>query len=166
MKHIAQLVFCLVLISGCGAARRTMKSDTVTTREAEAVAHAELESNLQETTTTQTEQSRDEEVTTEVVEYDTSQPVDSSTGMPPVQRTIRQTRRTTATARQDARAETEATAKATVDAAAAEKEQTTAQTEEHSRRGLNGWQQLLCYTGAAAILGLVVWLAGRRLKRR
>lgn len=166
MKQVAQLVFCLVLLSGCGASRRTMKSDTVTTREAEAAAHAEQQSSVKETTATQTEQSRDEEIITVVVEYDTSQPVDSSTGTPPVQRTIRQTRRTTATARQDAQTHTEATTKATAEAAAAEKEQTTIQAEELTRRGLNGWQQILCYAGAAAILGLVVWLAGRRLKRR
>lgn len=166
MKQVAQLVFCLVLLSGCGASRRTMKSDTVTTREAAAAAHAEQESNVKETTATQTEQSRDEEIITVVVEYDTSQPVDSSTGTPPVQRTIRQTRRTTATARQDAHTDTEATTKATADTATGEKEQTTIQAEELTRRGLNGWQQILCYAGAAAILGLVVWLAGRRLKRR
>lgn len=166
MKRAVQFVLCLALLSGCGAARRTMKSDTVTTREAEAVAHAELESNTKETTATQTERSRDEEVTTEVVEFDTSRPVDSSTGTPPVKRTIRQTRRTTATARQDVHTDTEVTAKATADAAAAEKEEATVHAEEHTRRGLNGWQQILCYTGAAAILGLVVWLAGRRLKGR
>lgn len=166
MKQVAQLVFSLVLLSGCGASRRTMKSDTVTTREVQAAAHAEQESNVKTTMATQTEQSRDEVITTVVVEYDTSQPVDSSTGTPPVQRTIRQTRRTTATARQDAHTDTEATAKATADTATGEKEQTTVQAEDESRRGLNGLQQMLCYAGAAAIMGLVVWLAGRRLKRR
>lgn len=166
MKRHALFVLCLMLLTGCGASRRTMKSDTMTTREAQAAAHAGLESSVKERMATQTEQFRDEEVTTVVVEYDTSRPVDSSSGTPPVQRTIRQTRRTTTTARQDAHTDTEATAKATVDAAAAEKEQTTVQAEELTRRGLNGWQQILCYAGAAAILGLVVWLAGRRLKRR
>lgn len=166
MKRASLFVLSLVLLSGCGASRRTMKSDTMTTREAQAAAHAGLESSVKERMATQTEQFRDEEVTTVVVEYDTSRPVDSSSGTPPVQRTIRQTRRTTTTARQDAQTDTKATAKATADEASAEKEQTTVQAEEHTRRGLNGWQQILCYAGAAAILGLVVWLAGRRLKRR
>lgn len=166
MRRAAAVVLMLLVLAGCGVSRRTMKSDTETNRETAAAAHAEQESHVKETTATQTEQSRDEEITTVVVEYDTSRPVDSTTGTPPVQRTIRQTRRTTATAQQDARTDTEATAKATVDAATGEKEQTTVQAEEESRLGLNGLQQILCYTGAAAILGLILWLAGRRLKRR
>lgn len=166
MTRIALFVLCLVILSGCGVSRRTMKSDTESNREAAAAAHAEQESSVKETTATQSEQSRDEEITTLVVEYDTSQRVDTLAGMPPVKRTIRQTRRTTATARQNAHTDTEATAKATTDAATGEKEQTTVQAEERTRGGLNGLQQILCYAGAAAILGLVVWLAGRRLKRR
>lgn len=166
MKRIAQVVLCLTLLTGCGASRRTMKSDTETKRETAAAAHAEQESNVKETTATQTEQSRDEEITTVVVEYDTSQRVDTLTRMHPVKRTIRQTRRTTATARQDAKTDIEATAKATADTAAGEKEQTTVQAEEESRRGLNGLQQGLCFVGVTAIVALVLWLTVRRLKRR
>lgn len=166
MKRTAHFVLCLVLLTGCGASRRTMKSDTESNREAAAAAHAEQESNVKETTATQTEHARDEEIITVVVEYDTSARVDSFTRTPPVKRTIRQTRRTTATVRQDAHTDTEATAKATADAATVGKEQTTVRAEDNTRRGLNGLQQMLCYTGAAAVLGLVVWLAGRRLKRR
>lgn len=166
MKRIAQVVLCLTLLTGCGASRRTMKSDTETNRETAAAAHVEQESNVKEATAMQTEQSRDEEITTVVVEYDTSRPVDSTTGTSPVQRTIRQTRRTTVAARQDARTDTEATAKATVDAATGEKEQTTVQAEEESRRGLNGLQQVLCFVGVTAIVALVLWLTVRRPKRR
>lgn len=166
MKRIVRVVLCLALLTGCGATRRTMKSDTETNRETAAAAHAEQESNVMETTATLTEQSRDEEITTVVVEYDTSRPVDSTTGTPPVQRTIRQTRRTTATARQDAKTDTEATAKVTADTAAGEKEQTTVQAEEESRRGLNGLQQVLCFVGVTAIVALVLWLTVRRPKRR
>lgn len=166
MRRVATVVLTLLILSGCGVARRTMKSDIETTREAEVATHAELEGNVKEKMMTQTDLSQDEEVTTEVIEFDTSQPVDSTTGTPPVKRTIRQTRRTTATARQDAQSDTEATAKATADTAVAENEETTVQAEEQTRWGLNGLQQILCYTGAAAILGLVLWLAERRLKRR
>lgn len=166
MRRAAQVALCLALLTGCGITRRSMKSDTETNSEATAAVHAELESNVKEETTTQTEQSRDEEVVTVVVEYDTARPADSTTGTHPVRRTIRQTRRATASARQDARTDTRATATATADAAAEESVQRTFRAEQESRRGMNGLQQMLCYAGAAAILGLVLRLARWRLKQR
>lgn len=166
MKCTVQFALCLVLLSGCGASRRAIKSATEATREVAATTHIEAEALVSQETTMYTDLSEDEEVVTEVVEFDTTQPVDSLTGTPPVKRAIRQTRRTAATARQDVRADTEAVTKATVDTTVAVKEETTNFTQEQSRRGLNGWQQVLCYTGAAAIVALILWLVGRRLKRR
>ncbi|WP_418450182.1 hypothetical protein [Alistipes sp.] len=166
MTRVLYVILIGAIFCGCGASRRTMKSQTEATRETADAIHTEADTKITERTATQTDLSKDEEVVTEVVEFDTSRPANPATGTPPVKRTIRQTRRAAIKTQEVATTDTEAAAETTTDIAAAAKEQTTAKAEEHTRRGLNGLQQLLCYTGTAVLVGLLLRLVVRRLRRR
>lgn len=161
LLYIAILAF---ILAGCGASRRTIKSDIQTAVETVDTLHAETTTERQSQWSTHTEQAKNEEVTTCVTEFDTSLPVNPTTGTPPVLRKTTQTKRAITTARQDVVAEERGAATFGVDASTATKEQTATMTEEKSRKGLNWWQTTLCTIGAAAMLVLVLWVAARRFK--
>ncbi|SEA70505.1 hypothetical protein SAMN05444145_105235 [Alistipes timonensis JC136] len=158
MRRATSIVLILLVLSGCGASRKTMKSDTETVREAAAAVHAEADTTVTEQTTTHAELSKDEEIITEVTEFDTSRPVDPATGTPPVKRKTKQVRRAATQAQQVTTANTEAVGSSTMSADAAEKENTATHSEEKARRGLNWWQTALCAIGVIAILAGALWL--------
>lgn len=166
MRRAAAVVLMLLVLSGCGASRRTMKSDTDATHKAATAFHIEADTTLTERTTTHSELSNDEQIVTEVIEFDTARPVDPATGTPPVKRKTRQTRKAATKAQQVTTTDTEAAGSSTSSAQTVEEEHAVTHWEEETRRGLNGLQQALCFAGASAIVGLVIWLAGRRVKRR
>lgn len=165
MRHAVIVVLMLLFLS-CGASRRTMKSDTDSTRKTTVIVHAKTDTTVTEQTTTHAELSKEEEIVTEVVEFDTARPVDPATGTPPVKRKTKQTRKATTEVQQDITTGTEAAVLSTTSVQTAEKEIAVAHSEEKTRMGLNRLQQALCFVGASAIVALVLWLAGRWLMRR
>lgn len=160
MTRLLQIALVALVLSGCGASRKTMKSDTETVREAAAAVHAEADTTVTEQTTTHAELSKDEEIVTEVTEFDTSLPVDPATGTPPVKRKTKQTRKAATQAQQVTTANTETVGSSTMSADTAEKENTATHSEEEARRGLNWWQTALCAIGLIAILAVAlrVWI--------
>lgn len=165
MRHAAIVVLMLLFLS-CGTSRRTMKSDTDSTRKTTLIIQAETDTTVTEQTTTHAELSKEEEIVTEVVEFDTSRPVDPATGTPPVKRKTKQTRKATTEVQQDITTDTEAAGLSTTSIQTTEKEIAVTHSEEKTRKGLNRLQQALCFVGASAIVALVLWLAGRWLTRR
>lgn len=156
--RLLQIALTALILSGCGASRRAMKSDTETIRETTASVRTETDTTATERTTTLAGLSKDEEIIIEMTEFDTALPVDSVTGTPPVKRKIRQSRKAAAQARQVTTTDAEAVSSSTVSAEGTEKENTDAHSEEESRRGLNWWQTALCATGVVAMLAGVLWI--------
>lgn len=160
MTRLLQIMLAVLVLSGCGASRKTMKSDTETIRETAAVVHAEADTTVTEQATTHTELSKDEEIVTEVTEFDTSRPVDPATGTPPVKRKAKQTRKAATQAQQVTTANTETVGSSTLSAEGTEKENMAIHSEEEARRGLNWWQTALCTIGFIVILAVAlrVWI--------
>lgn len=142
-----------------------MKSDIQTALETADTLHVEATTEQSGQWSAHTDLTKNDEVTTEVLEFDTSLPVDPTTGTPPVMRKTTQTKRAVTTARQDVAADERGAATLGVDASTATKEQTATATEDKTRKRLNWWQTTLCTIGAAAILALALWIAVRRFKR-
>lgn len=165
MRRHACLLLAVIVFTSCGASRRAAKMQTATDIEQTAAGRTERTDTASRGRITATDIRQDEVLQTKIVEFDTALPPDPATGRPPVKRitthsrrAAAQTRRTSATVEQEAsrqQAETAAAVRSTASTVA----------EERSRRGLNGLQQVLCYTGAAAMLGLLLWLTVRRFKR-
>ena len=131
----------------------------------------------EEKTTRRTEGNENDVSETVIEEYDTSQPVDSNTGTPPLR--IRRTEKRNRQA-QAVSTETEATHTAQQtdrqwERHLAEQDSLTAQsnvnretkteTDTQQKTGLNWWQTTLCTIGGTCLLALILWLAIKILKR-
>lgn len=164
-RHLVFVLVALLLLGGCGATRRSVKSDVETVSNTQTDTHTESEEAVTEQTDTTTDLAKDEEVTTEVTEFDTSLPVDPATGTPPVKRRSTQTRRTTTQARQETASEHQSVARQNTDSSADERSEAIVVTETDDRRGMNSVQRTLCTVGIVAIVLLVLWLLRRHFKR-
>lgn len=158
MTRLLQIALLVLILSGCGASRKTMKSNTETVREEAAAVHAEADTTVTEQTTTHAELSKDEEIVTEVTEFDTSRPVDRATGTPPVKRKTKQVRKAATQAQQVTTANTETVGSSILSVEGTEKENMATHSEEEARRGLNWWQTALCAIGIIVILAGALWL--------
>lgn len=164
MKKILFLTISL-LLSGCCASRQSTKSVETVSCDTAVTESTATTTDRAEQTQTAAEQERDEEVITVTTIYDTSQPVDPTTGTPPVKVHATQLRRTTAKARQEAKIESLETEMQIADKETIEHAERNAAVETTSRRGMNGTQRLLCTIGLLTVTGIAGWLLWRRFKR-
>lgn len=164
MKKILFLTISL-LLAGCGASRQAMKSTETAVCDMTATETVETTADRTELEQTSAEQERNEEIITVMTEYDTSLPVDPTTGTPPVKVRTTQVRRTTTKALQEtktesAETETQVSSRETVGHSESE-----AVVETTSRHGMNGVQRILCSIGLLAIVGIAGWLLWRWFRR-
>ena len=107
MKKI--LFLTISLLAGCSASKQAMKSSETLFRDTMTTETTDTTTDRTEQELTATEQERDEEVITATTVYDTSQPIDPTTGTPPVKVYTEQIRRTSTKARQEAKIESTST---------------------------------------------------------
>lgn len=132
----------------------------------------------QQTASNQRTQTRTDDLSEVITEeYDTTQPVDSATGTPPLksriiekrnQRTQTQTAATqnTRTKQTDHRQSTmHHTEQDTATATETAQCHTDTQTDTQQHTGLNWWQTTLCTIGGTCLLALLLYLALKLLKR-
>nr|DAR27479.1 MAG TPA: hypothetical protein [Caudoviricetes sp.] len=164
MRNVWRLgLLVLLLIGGCSPARRLSRSQAETKQEAQEVRHTESSTDSMAQVMTTTDLSKDEEVVTVLTEFDTSQPADTTTGLPPVKRRITQTKRAVTLQTQVAEHTSQERSEQTEEVTATEQVATTEVTEQTQRRGLNGVQRALCWIGLVAAVVTVVALI-KRLK--
>lgn len=162
-RTVKILMLLAVLASaGCGTSRRAVKTQTRSVREQTTGVRIRTAAETSAQTAAATELRQDEEVVTEVVEFDTTLPADPATGTPPVRRKITRTRRAAAEARQSAASESRTVEVEAADSVAGERSAAATATEERSRRGMHAGQYLLCAVGLLALLGAGAWLRRRR----
>lgn len=155
----------LLLLAGCGPARRAVRSEADTARTTAAAAHTGTAATGVARTAAETVRDEDTETVTEIVEFDTALPPDPATGTPPVKRKMRQVARTAARSQEALVSRNETRTATATDRAVETTEQTALRTAERNRRGMNGFQRLLCAAGLALLAGLVLRWALGRLKR-
>lgn len=153
-----------LLPCGCGASRHTLKSDIQEKTETAGNTGSSSEENTNEGTSANTRVSQNEEVITEVTEFDTTQPENPETGTPPVKRKVVRTKRTGIKVQQEAATERQSTANRVENREYSEKTDNTAVVEETGNRGLNRAQSALCLCGIFAILAWVVRGFTKRFK--
>lgn len=152
-------------LSGCGASRHMSKSNTQAVAETAEATQSGTEAKATEAVTVKTDVAQDEEVVTEITEYDTALPVDPATGTPPTKKKTTQTRRAATQVQQATTADRNTSAGTFENRVHSEKSDTATITEDTSRRGLNWVQSALCLAGIIAILTLIIWGLVRRFKR-
>ncbi len=116
---------------------------------------------------------KDEQVVTTTEEFDTSQPVDTLTGTPPLKSRSTEQRRTISHEQEQTAAATatQQTTASTVDVqeqtqtAINESTDTRTDVEVKERFGMTWLQRTLCYIGIAALVAVLLWVAWRLIKR-
>lgn len=110
-------------------------------------------------------------------EFDTTQPVDSNTGTPPlrIRRTEKRNRQAQAVSTETEAIHTAQQTDRQWEVQQAEQDSLTAQrntvretdseTDARQETGLNWWQTTLCTIGGICLLALILWLAIKILKR-
>ena len=128
-------------------------------------------------TTRRTEANENDVSETVIEEFDTSLPVDTATGTPPLKsrRTERRDRQAQSVATETARSRTEEQTERQWERHLAEQDSLTAQsninreteteTDTQQKIGLNWWQTTLCTIGGTCLLALILWLTIKILKR-
>ena len=128
-------------------------------------------------TTRRTEANENDVSETVIEEFDTSQPVDTATGTPPLKsrRTEKREHKAQSVATETARSRTEEQTERQWEVQQAEQDSLTAQrntvrktdseTDTRQETGLNWWQTTLCTIGGICLLALILWLAIKILKR-
>lgn len=128
-------------------------------------------------TTRRTEANENDVSETVIEEFDTSLPVDTATGTPPLKsrRTERRDRQAQSVATETARSRTEEQTERQWEVQQAEQDSLTAQrntvrktdseTNTRQETGLTWWQTTLCTIGGICLLALILWLAIKILKR-
>lgn len=172
MKKVLVLAISLLLAS-CAVQKHTtretqLEGQTTEVSQTSVVQTTEAASTTQiaETISSSTDLAEDEQVTTEVIEYDTTQPTDSTTGTPPIKSRTTQTRNrtaysngTTQAQRQEA-IESQSRQEVAVQQTQVADTQVTAdvQVSDTTKRGLSWWQKTLCIVGIAALSYLAIRL--------
>ncbi len=150
---------------GCAPARRTAKSVETAETESVTVASCEAVADVAERTLTQTYIERDEEVVVETTVFDTSLPVDSVTGTPPVKERTVQKRRIRTGAVQDAAGQRRETVTHEADIKTDEHAERQSSSEV-SQKDAGRLRLILCGMGAATVLFAAGWILRRRYGRR
>lgn len=154
-----------LLLTGCGASRQAMKSTETFVCDTVAAETTETTTDRTELEQTSAEQERNEDIITVTTEYDTSLPVDPTTGTPPVKVRTTQVRRTATKVRQDTKTESTETETQVSSQEMVGHSEGAAVIEMTSRRGMNGVQRTLCTIGLFAIVGIAGWLLWRWFRR-
>lgn len=164
MKQILFLTISL-LLAGCSASKQATKSSETLFRDMTTTETIDTTTDRTEQELTATEQERDEEVITATTVYDTSQPIDPTTGTPPVKVYTEQIRRTSTKARQEAKIESTSTEMQTTHQTTDEHSERAAIVEATSRRGMNAAHRILCTIGVLTIAGIAGWLLWQWFRR-
>ncbi len=115
----------------------------------------------------------DEEVVATTEEFDTSQPIDTLTGTPPLKSRRTETRRRISHEQEQtaATSDLQGSTVQTLEAQSAERTEESSRTDSHTeteieeRFGMTWAQRTLCNIGIAVLVGAVLWLVVRLLKR-
>ncbi len=154
MKKIVFLTISIATF-GCNAYRHTVKSDEATAGHTVTVTAGTATADTAEHILTATRIGHNEDVVTETTVFDTSLPVDSATGTPPVKIRTVQRRRIATQAAQDLSEGRQTSATHVTDSITDERSESRT-IAETSRKGLNPLQRALCLIGAtAALFGIV-----------
>ena len=147
MKKIVFLTISIATF-GCNAYRHTVKSDEATAGHTVTVTAGTATADTAE---------HNEDVVTETTVFDTSLPVDSATGTPPVKIRTVQRRRIATQAAQDLSEGRQTSATHVTDSITDERSESRT-IAETSRKGLNPLQRALCLIGATSALFGIVWI--------
>lgn len=168
------LIILSVTLAACSTQRRVVRTDTNVASQTSSTTNVavdqstatNVQSQIVDASTSTLDLSENEQVVTEVVEYDTSLPADSLTGAHPVKRKTTQTKSRTSQLKENAtaqqvsatdaqfRQELSHRATATVDQSVDVNEKVTGTT----RKGMTWLQKTLCIIGSGVLLYLAVWL--------
>ena len=115
----------------------------------------------------------DEEVVATTEEFDTSQPIDTLTGTPPLKSRRTETRRRISHEQEQtaATSDLQGSTVQPLEAQSAERTEESSRTDSHTeteieeRFGMTWAQRTLCNIGIAVLVGAVLWLVVRLLKR-
>lgn len=173
MRRVLVLTISLLLAS-CAVQKRSTRTDAQLEGRTTEAAQVSTEQTTTVNNTTQgaeflstsSDLAEDEQVTTEIIEYDTTQPTDSATGTPPVKSRTKQTRSRTAHASSTTQAQQETAGEMQSRQETATEQTRTTDTQvtadvqvvDEQKRGLSWWQKTLCIVGMAALLYLSVRL--------
>ncbi len=161
MKKTLFLTISL-LLAGCGASRQALKSADTFVCDTVAAETTGTTADRTELEQTSAEQERNEDIITVTTEYDTSLPVDPTTGTPPAKVRTTQVRRTATKVRQEAKTESAETETQVFGRETVGHSEGAAVVETTSRRGMTGVRRILCAAGVLALGGAAGWLAARR----
>lgn len=166
VKYLLALTLPIVpFLPSCAPAKRTVQADSRTVQENSACTSVAAHITEQGVTAALSDIAQREIVETVITEYDTEKPVDPATGLPPVLRTQKQTRRQDTNV-QSTQTETRQTETGIIAQSRQEEEtDVTRAVLSEQRRGLTWWQKALCWAGVAGLLFLSVRVYFRVFKR-
>lgn len=160
------LLFSCLLLVGCAAKRVITRTDQTLQLEQTTASRLQVSDTSRVVTTVTMGATDNTETVTEVIDYDTSLPVDLQTATPPIRRRTVQTQRHVSELQQQAttQAQRQTTIEQLDTTRASIQEHTTVQ--EQSRRGMSWWQSTLCTIGILSLIALVLWIIFKLIKRR
>ena len=162
---LALILLSALFLPSCSTQKKIQNTRQEQVSNIEQHTRIEQEQHRTVRTDTATELSADEKVVITTREYDTSRPVDKTTGTPPLLRETVQTRERVETAQQT-RTEEQADQTATIaEQNTKTQQETILQVETKERQGLNGLQKALCTLGALTVIALLAWLGLKLYKR-
>lgn len=165
MKRILLLVLSLSMV-GCGTTRKNQSSQSLEIVESAEAATTEITQKTEDVVVSVSETNEGEKVTTEVLEYDTSLPVDPETGTPPLKRKTIQTQERQTNIHQEQKAESQ------TDTTIQQQEESTTISESRThdevqtKRGLNFWQSGLICVGIFTLIAILLKLIFKRIKTK
>lgn len=182
---VAAITTSVLFCTGCASCRNAQKTMTELSERIDLLQQTQAQmteslTKIQADTTTQhlvrlldSQMDKDEEVETTTEVFDTTLPVDSLTGTPPLKSRTTEHRRTKTQEQATASEQLDTQSGSMQTTEQRHEEQTVTDTaiegdthiEVEQRYGMNWLQKTLCYIGIAAIVLLLLWIAWRLLKR-
>ena len=182
---VASITTSALFFTGCASCRNAQKTMTELSERIDLLQQTQTQmteslTKIQADTTAQhlvrlldSQAEKDEEVETTTEVFDTTQPVDSITGTPPLKSRTTEHRRTKTQEQATASEQLDTQSGSTQITEQYQEEQTETDTaiegdthiEVEQRYGMTWFQKTLCYIGVAAIVLLLLWIVWRLLKR-
>ena len=182
---VAGITMSALCLTGCASCRNAQKMMTQMSEKIDLLQQTQTQmtenlTKIQADTTAQqlmrlldSKVERNEEVETTIEVFDTTQPVDTLTGTPPLKSRTTEHRHTKSHEQAQASEQLDTQSGSIQTTEQQREEQTVTDTaiegdthiEVEQRYGMNWLQKTLCYIGIAAIVLLLLWIAWRLLKR-
>lgn len=182
---VAAITTSVLFFTGCASCRNAQRTMTELSERIDLLQQTQTQmteslTKIQADTTAQhlvrlldSQAEKDEEVETTTEVFDTTLPVDSITGTPPLKSRTTEHRRTKTQEQATASEQLDTQSGSTQITEQHQEEQTETDTaiegdthiEVEQRYGMTWFQKTLCYIGVAAIVLLLLWIVWRLLKR-